>query len=96
MSSTDTLFRSKFDELRTRKAEIEAQLAPHRDAVSALVITIAPLQAQIDEHKAEIRRITEESGLFDLDNDIARLARELNPRVMAERRAGAESLDQQD
>lgn len=89
MSQVDELLRAKFAELRARKDEVEAQLAPHREAQAALLEQIRPLQAQLDEHKAEIRRITEESGLFDLDNDIARLARELNPRVMAARRAAA-------
>ncbi len=89
MATTDELLRAKFDELRGRKAGIEEQLAPHRAAQAALIEQIRPLQAQLDERKAAIRRITDESGLFDLDNDIARLARELNPRVMAARRAAA-------
>lgn len=94
MSQVDELLRAKFAELRARKEEIDAQLAPHRAAQTALLDQIRPLQALLDEHKAEIRRITEESGLFDLDNDIARLARELNPRVMAARREGAAALEQ--
>lgn len=73
--------RTKFDELRTRKAEIEAELAPHRDAQDALRAQIAPLQALLDERKAEIKRLIAERGLFDLDNDIAKLARALNPRM---------------
>lgn len=88
MPSTDELLRIKFEDLRARKAQAEALLAPHRQARDALMAQVQDLEAQAKVHAEAMRAISEESGLFDLDNDIARLARELNPRVMAERKKG--------
>ncbi len=88
MPSTDELLRIKFEDLRAKKAAAEALLEPHRQARDALMAQVQQLEAQAKVHAEAMRAISEESGLFDLDNDIARLARELNPRVMAERKKG--------
>lgn len=88
MSSTDELLRAKFAELRAKKAAAEALLEPHRQARDALMAQVQQLEAQAKVHAEAMRAIREETSLVELDNDIARLARELNPRVMAERKKG--------
>ncbi len=84
--TTDELLRKKFDELRAKKAEIEVQLNVHRNARDAIVAKIRPLEGQAKEHADAVRSIIAESGLFELDNEIAQLARALNPRVEALKR----------
>lgn len=87
MSQVDDLLRIRFEDLRAKKAAAEALLEPHRQARDALMAQVQQLEAQAKVHAEAMRAIRDEAGLVELDNDIARLARELNPRVMAERRA---------
>ena len=87
MSQVDELLRIKFEDLRAKKAAAEALLEPHRQARDALMAQVQQLEAQAKVHAEAMRAIRDEAGLVELDNDIARLARELTPRVMAERRA---------
>lgn len=87
MPQVDELLRIKFEDLRAKKAAAEALLEPHRQARDALMAQVQQLEAQAKVHAEAMRAIRDEAGLVELDNDIARLARELNPRVMAERRA---------
>lgn len=87
MPTTNELLRAKFDELRATKAAIEAEIAPHREARDGIMAQIHELEGLAKVHADEIARLRDEHGLFDLDNDIARLARELNPGVMARRAA---------
>ena len=89
MPSTDDLLRIRFEDLRAKKAAAEALLEPHRQARDALMAQVQQLEAQAKVHAEAMRAIREETSLVELDNDIARLARELNPRVMAARRAAA-------
>lgn len=88
MSQVDDLLRIKFEDLRAKKAAAEALLEPHRQARDALMAQVQQLEAQAKVHAEAMRAIHEETSLVELDNDIARLARELNPRVMAERKKG--------
>ena len=88
MSQVDELLRIKFEDLRAKKAAAEALLEPHRQARDALMAQVQQLEAQAKVHAEAMRAIREETSLVELDNDIARLARELNPRVMAERKKG--------
>lgn len=88
MSQVDDLLRIRFEDLRAKKAVAEALLEPHRQARDALMAQVQQLEAQAKVHAEAMRAIREETSLVELDNDIARLARELNPRVMAERKKG--------
>lgn len=86
MSQVDELLRIKFEDLRAKKAAAEALLEPHRQARDALMAQVQQLEAQAKVHAEAMRAIRDEAGLVELDNDIARLARELNPRVLTVRR----------
>lgn len=86
MSQVDELLRIKFEDLRAKKAATEALLDPHRQARDALMAQVQQLEAQAKVHADAMRAIRDEAGLVELDNDIARLARELNPRVLTVRR----------
>lgn len=89
MSQVDELLRIKFEDLRAKKAATEALLDPHRQARDALMAQVQQLEAQAKVHAEAMRAIRDEAGLVELDNDIARLARELNPRVQRALRAAA-------
>lgn len=86
---TRKLLQDHFDALKARKAKVEAALAPVIAQRDALRDKLAPLEGELRDMNQEIKRVTGEVGLFDLDNEIAALARALGAKSMAAEPAGA-------
>lgn len=74
---------SKFQELQEEKAAILAKSGPLREERDALRAQMAPLEAQLRALDAEIKRV-EQPRLFQVDNQIAALAKGMGGKRMSD------------
>jgi uncharacterized protein YaaN involved in tellurite resistance len=78
--NTKELLQQHFEELRTRKAAIEAILEPLRNERNGLQRDCAPIEKRMRELANQMKVIREGNKLYELDNELAACARALGAR----------------